>query len=64
MITLNECVQKQRAMPVKATKDCFMVVYRCPRCINGLAFRVGTEIVGNQNKYCGDCGQKLDWRKI
>ena len=64
MLTLNECVQKQSAMPVKATKDEFMVTYKCPRCFKGRAFRVGKEVICNQSNYCSDCGQKLDWSWI
>lgn len=64
MLTLKECVQKQHAKPVKATKDAFMVLYRCPRCDTGKVFKIGTEVMGNKTKYCGECGQKLDWSGI
>ena len=63
-IPLKDCIEKQTAKPVTATKDEMMLLYRCPRCYAGLAFRVGKEVIGNRNSYCGDCGQKLDWSVI
>lgn len=61
MLTLNECVEKQVARPLKAEYDDLMITYRCPRCFTGRAAKVGSVIIGNQTKYCSDCGQKLDW---
>ena len=63
-IPLSECIEKRKAKPVIATKEDFILLYRCPRCYMGLAFRVGKEVIGNTNHYCGDCGQKLDWSVI
>lgn len=28
--------------------------YRCPKC--------NTTLIGQYDHYCGQCGQKLDWR--
>ena len=64
MLTLNECVEKQSAKPVKVTKDEFMITYKCWRCQKGIAFRVGSQFIGEQKNYCCDCGQKLDWSVI
>lgn len=64
MLTLHECVEKQTEKPVKVKQDSLMVTYKCPRCRVVLAERIGSVVIGNQNKYCSDCGQKLDWREI
>lgn len=64
MLTLGECIEKQKAKPVMAQQDDLMITYRCPRCRTGLAARVGSVCIGHQNKYCSNCGQKLDWSVI
>lgn len=51
-ITLNECVEKQRAKKPALLNPSFSFT-GCPEC--------GTRMCSN---YCPNCGQRIDWSEI
>lgn len=56
---LKECVEKQKAQPVKLTEDeciCSVCGFDIVQCIDYPA--------DIQPKHCPECGQKLDWGEV
>lgn len=61
--TVEECreaVEKQRPKrPIKSDLDIEETVvkfYECPKCKGVLC-----DIPGNRDKFCGECGQAIQW---
>lgn len=53
--TLNELVEKSKPKkPIVVSNEFDMLSFECPNCHK----KTYTNMI---RKYCGDCGQKLDW---
>lgn len=43
---------------ISSWMPCTEILYKCPKC--GTSFR----ILGSYEKFCHNCGQKIDWKKM
>ena len=67
-MTLKEAVERQmpqKLIEEKHTEPFCITYYRCPRCKeNRIAEINGKQGSGKVTKYCGNCGQALDWEDV